>query len=428
MILLRRNRKAFTLIELLVVIAIIGILVSLLLPGVQAAREAARRSSCQNNLKQIGLAVHNFVSSSNSFFPRDVCGAGGVTYAPNFEPAVLTKLLPYLEQEKVWALYHADKDWADASNAAAVQTAIAAFQCPSTPLPGRVDGDVAGGNWVIPGSEGDEPAGLNLGYTGGGTAAIGAVTDYSATTSVGPDAAAGTGQPAGTPNIFGTGPAFLVTAGLIAKAGRGIINHDCIDKAAILANGASAKNPPSSVADVTDGLSSTILFAESAGRPYRYVKGGNRLTTQAAIAAAATTPPQKADNFVNGGAWARPCSDLQIRGALDDGTTQTAAGFAATDVVFAVNRTNGGPFNFNGLTVTNPTVASPTTAIGFSNPDPVYAEMGSGEVYGFHPNGANVLFGDGSVRLVSENIRIREFAALVTRAGGENVSNDSFAY
>jgi prepilin-type N-terminal cleavage/methylation domain-containing protein/prepilin-type processing-associated H-X9-DG protein len=418
-----KKRKAFTLVELLVVIAIIGILVGLLLPAVQSAREAARRSSCQNNLRQIGLAVHNLASATNGRFPRDLCGAGGVTYAPQFEPSILAKLLPYLEQSKLWGAYHADKDWSDALNASVVQTIVPTFICPSTPFPGRVDGDAAAGGisnavgWIIPSSQGDAPAGPNI-IEGAGSVAlsgIGAPTDYSATTSVGPD-----NDTSGVP--------LLVSAGLIAKAGRGILNHDCFDKSALSTAG-NAKNPPSSFSDVTDGLSNTIMFAESAGRPYRYTKGGVRVTTEADIAAAATTSPSN-NHFVNGGAWARPCSDIQIRGALDDGTVQATTGFTTGDVVFAVNRTNGGGFTgFDKLHVWNP--PGPAGGGGkypifLSGGDPVYAEMGSGEVYSFHPGGANALFGDGSVRLINENILIKEFAGLVTRSGGENVPVDTF--
>jgi prepilin-type N-terminal cleavage/methylation domain-containing protein len=90
------KRRAFTLVELLVVITIIGILAGLLLPAVQQAREAARRGACQSNLRQVGLATHNF-HSTFGFFPRNNCGADSGTYIPNYEPSVFTKLLPYLD-------------------------------------------------------------------------------------------------------------------------------------------------------------------------------------------------------------------------------------------------------------------------------------------------------------------------------------------
>ena len=108
----RRSRGAFTLVELLVVIAIIGVLVALLLPAVQAAREASRRSKCQNNLKQLGLALHNFESTFKQFPP------GGKSYgwctnsaafprdAQAFNLNGLVLLLPYLEQQNVYDRYN----------------------------------------------------------------------------------------------------------------------------------------------------------------------------------------------------------------------------------------------------------------------------------------------------------------------------------
>ena len=99
---LSRNRRAFTLVELLVVIAIIGILISLLLPAIQAAREAARRMECSNKLKQLGLAIHNYHSAYNSlpsfdYGPkaRNPWGTGSMLYS------TLIALLPYIEQNAV---------------------------------------------------------------------------------------------------------------------------------------------------------------------------------------------------------------------------------------------------------------------------------------------------------------------------------------
>ena len=94
----RRARRAFTLVELLVVIAIIGILVGLLLPAVQAAREAARRMQCSNNLKQIGLALHNYHSTFNKF------PAGGYGTHQNQDPGFswMISILPYCEQSNLY--------------------------------------------------------------------------------------------------------------------------------------------------------------------------------------------------------------------------------------------------------------------------------------------------------------------------------------
>src|SRR4026209_85045 len=89
--------RGFTLVELLVVIAIIGVLVALLLPAVQAARESARRSQCSNNLKQIGIATHNYADTFRGAFP-----VGGYNYGWG---TWLVGLLPYIEQQNLYELY-----------------------------------------------------------------------------------------------------------------------------------------------------------------------------------------------------------------------------------------------------------------------------------------------------------------------------------
>ncbi len=115
----------FTLIELLVVIAIIGILIALLLPAVQKVREAANRLSCQNNLKQLGIALLNY-HDSNGGFPPDFRDSPATSWTPF--------MLPYIEQDNLYRQYHFDKDFSDPANDSGInQTRVPGFLCPSAP-------------------------------------------------------------------------------------------------------------------------------------------------------------------------------------------------------------------------------------------------------------------------------------------------------
>jgi prepilin-type N-terminal cleavage/methylation domain-containing protein/prepilin-type processing-associated H-X9-DG protein len=127
----RHSRLGFTLIELLVVIAIIAVLIALLLPAVQAAREAARRAQCVNNLKQIGLAMHNYVESRGALPGADM--VFNVT-----ELSALTMVLPYLEQTTVYNSINFAFNYQDPNNTTAMYTTLTGFICPSDmsdPLP-----------------------------------------------------------------------------------------------------------------------------------------------------------------------------------------------------------------------------------------------------------------------------------------------------
>jgi prepilin-type N-terminal cleavage/methylation domain-containing protein/prepilin-type processing-associated H-X9-DG protein len=125
----RKLRSAFTLVELLVVITIIGILIALLLPAVQAAREAARRMQCGNNQKQVALALQNYVSALNALPP-------GIIFAGNSpDHTALIMLLPYLENQNV--PYNFNLRQYDPANKPAIGTQIAAYLCPSDDAAGR---------------------------------------------------------------------------------------------------------------------------------------------------------------------------------------------------------------------------------------------------------------------------------------------------
>ena len=126
---MRRNSRGFTLIELLVVIAIIAVLIGLLLPAVQAAREAARRASCMNNLKQLGLGLHNYHNTTNRF-PSALTYVAGTPDVPTGIGSPEAAIMPYLEQKNLQDLLNPDLPWIYTSPTVATMT-INLFMCPS---------------------------------------------------------------------------------------------------------------------------------------------------------------------------------------------------------------------------------------------------------------------------------------------------------
>jgi prepilin-type processing-associated H-X9-DG protein len=202
------------LVELLVVIAIIGMLVALLLPAVQAAREAARRGQCQNNLKQLGLAFLNFESSRRALpFATYKSVASATTGANNWAPHIL----PFLEQGNVVAGYDVNQDWWRDPNRIIAQRPLSILLCPSTPDQSRVQ---------------DKPESTPPNKTG-------ACGDYFVPTGVDPAINASL-PPA---DAFPAGADLL---GVIADRIEG--------------------NPANKLATITDGASNTIMVGECAGR------------------------------------------------------------------------------------------------------------------------------------------------------------------
>ena len=138
-----RCRRGFTLIELLVVIAIIAILIGLLLPAVQKVREAAARTKCQNNLKQIGLGLNNFQSTYGVFPPGAVASTTSITSQSHLKKAGVSVfnvnhswtpfILPYIEQDNIKKQYSMNVSWNASANRPIIQTPIKVFMCPSTP-------------------------------------------------------------------------------------------------------------------------------------------------------------------------------------------------------------------------------------------------------------------------------------------------------
>ncbi len=125
-----RDRSGLTVIEFLVIVAIIAVIVALFLPATRTSRGAARRTQCKNNLKQIGLAIHNYAETYQSLPPAYTVDERG-----NRLHSWRTLILPFMDQQALYEMIDLTKPWSDPVNAQARETVIALYQCPSTEGP-----------------------------------------------------------------------------------------------------------------------------------------------------------------------------------------------------------------------------------------------------------------------------------------------------
>jgi prepilin-type N-terminal cleavage/methylation domain-containing protein len=212
-----KSRIGFTLVELLVVIAIIGILIAMLLPAVQQVREAARRATCLNNLRQFGIAMHNYESAYMTFpesRPYDLA---------NGRMSWCVLVLDFIEQGNLANLYNKNFTWNSATNVAAGQTVLPVFLCPSSP-----------------------PGSIRYPAYGTGTAVDGVTmgpSDYLV--------------------MHRLRNRFYTANGLVNPLGTA--DHE----------GALRPNEKTKMSEIFDGTSNTIMFMEDAGRPNWFVLGAD---------------------------------------------------------------------------------------------------------------------------------------------------------
>jgi prepilin-type N-terminal cleavage/methylation domain-containing protein/prepilin-type processing-associated H-X9-DG protein len=357
------NRYAFTLVELLVVIAIIGTLVGLLLPAVQSAREAARRSSCTNNLRQFGLAMFNYETARRSFPPTDLPGGFSIQarLLPYMEETTLVNILDFTVTATgtTWNVQRPSAQFADA-----FATPIPVMLCPSDPAPAVTTVTVVtGGDFKV--------AGLN----------------------------------------------YMVSYG----SGKGTNYDQRWETDGIVYEGSKIR-----FAQVTDGASKTVFMSEAVRSTGNDVTPGTGKTP--------SFPYQKTCNGSTGVNSAKQSTPgypataspwTNVAGAIRDPDLATIWPAMSSPAWRGANtNTLRGRGSSWGTTGAANTLTNGYTTPNSSIPDVIIHATGFFGPRSYHSGGANVLFGDGAVKLLADSIEAGLHRDLHSRNGGEQVSGD----